>query len=145
MACGFSLKYSAQILWDNNLGTSVKANQEQIIQRNALICLKNSAGNSFGDNSLANCFHRLYYLWAKYNRSTWNITQLLESHLCIISVTLCEAKDRTFYFQAKYHMAGGTIRILLRSPHLTSSRNYEQILSLWYSNSICQMRLSMRW
>jgi len=34
----------------------------------------------------------------------------------------CDAKDQAFYFQAKYHMAGGTVSILLHSPHLTNSR-----------------------
>lgn len=93
--------------------------------------------NSFRDSSLVNWFHGFYQLDS--NRAPkWSAMKrceippnFFERHLCI-SVTPCDAKDQAFYFQAKYHMAGGTVSILLRSPHLTNSR----IMSKFYLRDI---------
>lgn len=54
-----------------------------------------------------------------------------ERHLCI-HVKLCDAKDQAFYLQAKYHLAGGTLSILLHTPHLINSR----IMSKFYLSGI---------
>lgn len=52
-------------------------------------------------------------------------------HLCI-HIKLCDAKNQAFYLQAKYHLAGGTLSILLRTPHLINSR----IMSKFYLSDI---------
>lgn len=44
-----------------------------------------------------------------------------EKHLCI-HIKLCDAEDQAFYLQARYHLAGGTLSILLHTPHLMNSR-----------------------
>lgn len=89
------------------------------------------------DNSLVNLSHGLYYL-GNNKASQWSAKKLFETppnfferHLCI-HVKLHDAKDQAFYLQEKYHLAGGTLSILLHTPHLINSR----IMSKFYLSGI---------